>query len=406
MDTVGDRQPSDRDGADDRPADAAAARASSLSVSREADRFSTALVAIVSLGYAAITYVGILQNVGGTEAVLSTVYAVALVVLQLGYFSRPGARLTPVRSAFALTAFAALTYLPLLQLGSYWSAFNGFLAGCLLIALPLRWGLGGYLLVLVGSSLVERRFGADDLEPTFAVTYAVSATAVTGLVIFGLTRLARVVRELHEAREELTRMAVAEERVRFSRDAHDLLGMSLSTITLKAELANGLVLSEPHRAHAEIAEVITTARRALGEVRMVAAGYTTLSLPEELWGAQAVLQAAEIDTSVHGADVVLPAEVGSLFGTLVREAATNVLRHSKAEVCHMAVTRERQSVRMAISNDRAGEEGESTAERPPCTRRGIANLRQRFAEQGGTLTVRHEDDEFIVVGVLPTGGPD
>jgi two-component system, NarL family, sensor histidine kinase DesK len=376
-------------------------RAAGLYVSRSATTFSAALVAIVCSGYGALSYVGVVQNFGFTAAVLSALFTLGILGLQLGYFSRPRGELTPLRSAVALAAMACLVYLPALYLGPFWAGFTGFMAGCLLIALPLAWGALGYVAVVAASGLLERRFGADELEPVFATAYALSSTAITGLVIFGLTRLARLVRELHDAREELSRMAVAEERLRFSRDAHDLLGMSLSAITLKAELTHRLVLAEPDRARTELDELLTVSRRALGEVRMVASGATSLSLTEELWSARSVLRAADIDTSVRGEDHRLPDDVATLFATLLREAVTNILRHSKAEVCAISVSWSDDDARITITNDHADEKGALPDHRPDSVHRGIANLRQRFAEMGGDLSVEREDDEFVVVGRIP-----
>ena len=384
-----------------RPRTADEVRSAGFYISRSAANFSAALVGIVCSGYGALAYVGVLQNFGLGDAITSALYTAGILGLQLGYFSRPRGELTRARSALALIALASLVYLPTLHLGTFWTAFTGFMAGSLLIALPLAWGVLGYGAVVVASGLMDRRFGADELEPVFATTYAVSSTAITGLVIFGLTRLARLVRELHDAREELSRMAVAEERLRFSRDAHDLLGMSLSAITLKAELTHRLVLSEPERARTELDELLTVSRRALGEVRMVASGATSLSLAEEMWSARSVLVAAEIETVVRGEDFELPDDVATLFATLLREAVTNILRHSKAEVCSIAVSSSDGTARITVTNDRADEEGSLPVARHGSAHRGIANLRQRFAELGGTLTAEREDDEFVVAGRLP-----
>ncbi|MEJ2885786.1 sensor histidine kinase [Actinomycetospora aeridis] len=388
----------------DRPQTADEVRAAGLYVSRSAANFSAALVAIVCSGYGALSYVGVVQNFGLVAAIISATLTAGILGLQLGYFSRPRGALTPLHSAIALPAMAGLVYLPALWLGTFWTGFTGFMAGSLLLALPLRWGMPAYGAVVVASGLMERRFGADDLEPVFATAYAVSSTAITGLVIFGLTRLARLVRDLHDAREELSRMAVAEERLRFSRDAHDLLGMSLSAITLKAELTHRLVLAEPDRARTELDELLGVSRRALGEVRMVASGATSLSLADELWSARSVLRAAEIDTAIRGHDFELPDDVATLFATLLREAVTNILRHSKAEVCTVSVSSSGDTARITVTNDRADEKGALPDDRPDSAHRGIANLRQRFAELGGELTAERDEDQFVVVGRIPLSG--
>lgn len=379
-------------------------RAAGLYVSRSAAHLSAVLVATVCLGYGALTYVGVLQNLGSGGAISSALYTLGILALQLGYFSRPRESLTPLRSGLALAALASLVYLPLLQLGAQWAAFAGFLAGSLLIALPPRWSIPLSVIVVGSAGLLERRFGGETLDPTFSVIYAVSSAAITGLVIFGLTRLARLVRELHDARNELSRMAVAEERLRFARDAHDLLGMSLSAITLKAELTHRLVLSEPERARDELTDLLRVSRRALGEVRLVASGAASLALDEELYSARSVLSAAGIDTVMRGEDVELPDDVATLFATLLREAVTNILRHSKADVCSIAVTVTDGTARIAVTNDRADEEGNLVDDRAGASHSGIENLRQRLAEREGRLTVDRDDDQFTVTGTLPLPG--
>ena len=372
------------------------ARASGLYVSDAADRLSRAVVVVVCAAYAAVNLAGAFTQYRGGEAVVCALCALGILALQLVYFSRPGARMTVVRSAVALTAMAVLVYLPAAWLGLAFLGFAGFLAGSLLLALPPRTGLPAYLVVVGVAGIVQRRL--DVLEPNsvYSVFYAVSATGLTGLVIFALTRLARFVRQLHDARDELSRMAVAEERLRFARDAHDLLGLSLSAVTVKAEVVDRLVDTDPEAAHAELRDLLAVSRRALGEVRMVAAGAAELSLPDELRSARSVLDAAGVDFSVLGEDPGLPDEAAALFATLLREAVTNVLRHAKAGACHVAMAHRGDDARIVVTNDGAGEAPEDGAGGS-----GLENLRRRFAERGGTVVAERDADEFTLTGRLP-----
>src|SRR5262249_35453169 len=121
------------------------------------------------------------------------------------------------------------------------------------------------------------------------------ATIDTGLVVFGLTRLAGLVTDLHEARTELAEAAVAEERLRFARDLHDLLGYSPSAITLKGHPTHRLLLKTPEKAQEDLTEVPDISRRALADVRSVARGYRELSLDAEAASARSVLTAADVD---------------------------------------------------------------------------------------------------------------
>src|SRR5215208_2344756 len=115
-----------------------------------------------------------------------------------------------------------------------------------------------------------------------------------GVGMIAVSRLVVTVRELRTAREELARLAVAEERLSFARDLHDLLGHSLSLITLKSELAGRLLPTAPEKAATEVRDIEGVARRALREVREAVAGYRQPTLDRELEHAREILEAAGI----------------------------------------------------------------------------------------------------------------
>ena len=144
--------------------------------------------------------------------------------------------------------------------------------------------------------------------------------------------------ELTEARAELARTAVAQERERFARDLHDLLGHTLSVIALKAELAGRLLPDRPEQAATEVHEVEQVARAALGEVRQAVSGYRQPTLDGELAGARMALSAAGIRAEVERAPVTLDPEVEAVLAWAVREGATNVIRHSGAKRCTVRIS--------------------------------------------------------------------
>ena len=158
-----------------------------------------------------------------------------------------------------------------------------------------------------------------------------------GLGLVGWARTTATITELRSARRELARLAVAEERLRFAGDLHDLLGHSLSLITLKSELAGRLIESAPQKATAEISDVERVARRALREVREAVAGYRQISLRTELEGARQMLEAAGIDCRVDSASGELSALVDAVLAWAVREETTNVIRHSRARSCYLTI---------------------------------------------------------------------
>lgn len=183
--------------------------------------------------------------------------------------------------------------------------------------------------------------------------------AVVGFGMIGVGWLVTTIRALRAAREEIARLAVAEERLRFARDLHDLLGHSLSAITLKNEVARSLVPTQPERAVRELGEAIGLAREALREVRQAVSGYRQLSLATEIQRAQALLDAAGIACVVEGAAgdaraAPLPPTIEAVLAWGVREGVTNVVRHSGARHCAIAVLRQADTVAVEVTDDGHG----------------------------------------------------
>jgi two-component system sensor histidine kinase DesK len=203
-----------------------------------------------------------------------------------------------------------------------------------------------------------------------------------GLDMIGVARMGSAVRELHAARRELARLAVIEERERLSRDLHDLLGQTLSMITLKSELARQLVTEEPERCSQEIFEIERVARQTLREVREAVAGYRQPNLASELEGARQLLSAAGIDSQIDSIQEVLPPAIDAALAWTVREGVTNVIRHSRARQCHIRVIHKNGQACVEVLSDRGRrDQAESTA-RPGL---GLAGLRERVSALGGWI---------------------
>ncbi|WP_406348372.1 histidine kinase [Streptomyces sp. NBC_00144] len=188
--------------------------------------------------------------------------------------------------------------------------------------------------------------------------------------------------KLHEAKDVEARLAVAEERLRFGRDLHDVMGRNLAVIALKSELAVQLARRGRPEAVDQMTEVQRMAHEAHREVRDVVRGYRGVDLATELGGAQGVLEAAGIECTVTGPPDGLPADVQSALGWVVREAATNVLRHGDARRCTVAVARSASGATLTVEND--GAVGGSGSGASPGT--GLAGLRERLTAVDGTLT--------------------
>jgi two-component system sensor histidine kinase DesK len=258
-----------------------------------------------------------------------------------------------------------------------------------------------YVVVAAGFLVASRVAVAVTLVTAMGVGTGLAVTGSSDSVVFSytLTILAlgammaafgsalRTNRELRAAREELAQAAVSEERLRIARDLHDLLGHTLSVIALKAELAGRLVRSEPARAEAELGDVLRVARQALGEVREAVHGYRALGFEDALDGARAALSAAGIDCRVEAGEADLPADVESVLAWAVREAATNVVRHSGARECAITLSADEDRVALEVRDDGAGSDGDGAGA-------GLAGLAERASRLHGTLEA----------GARPEGG--
>ncbi len=292
------------------------------------------------------------------------------------------------RHPYALAAMALLTYLPLFVFDRAWLGVAGFLAGPLLLAFPRAVSLPLVGAVMASVAVIAAALG---LPAGAVVNYTVS-TLVTGLVIHGLVGLALLVKELQDSREEPARAAVVQERLRAARDLHDLLGHNLAAILLKCELARRLAGSAPDRARAEIADVVAMAGRAKADLRAASGGHREMSLDEEAESARSVLAAAGMEVRLSLGHGPLPGPVETALATVLREAVTNVLRHSSARRCHIESEASRGVVRLGVANDGVGPGAGRT--RPGS---GIGNLTTRLAALGGELTARADGDGWFRV---------
>ena len=213
-----------------------------------------------------------------------------------------------------------------------------------------------------------------------------------------------LVYRLKETRAELARAAVAEERLRISRDLHDLLGHSLSLIALKAELAGRMISKDPDRAAREIADVETVARRSLTEVRQAVTGYRQPSLAAELISSRRMLASAGIDCRVQAPGAYsLPSAVDALLAWTVREGATNIVRHAAAKHAEIVIEVTDTVASACLSDDGMGlsadgaAPGETATIGPdagagadpgpaPAAGSGLAGLAERAARLGGTMS--------------------
>ncbi|AQZ70934.1 hypothetical protein BKM31_36765 [[Actinomadura] parvosata subsp. kistnae] len=292
------------------------------------------------------------------------------------------------RHMAALGVMAVLAFAPVPLFGPIWLGVGGFLAGPVLLAFRPRtaWPLVAAIVAATAA------LAASYELPLAAAANVTVSNLVTGLVIYSLLRLAGIAKELQAAREGLARSAVVEERLRAARDLHDLLGHDLAAILLKCELARRL---PPEAARAELAEVLEMAERAGHDLRSVSGGQLDLSLAAEAGSAASVLRAAGVEVTCDLAHPPLPAEVETVLSAVLREAVTNVLRHSAARHCVIRTSADGGRVRLTVRNDgaRAGEARRGSS--------GLGNLTTRLAALDGRLTTGARDGWFVLDATAP-----
>ncbi|WP_113703383.1 sensor histidine kinase [Nonomuraea lactucae] len=218
---------------------------------------------------------------------------------------------------------------------------------------------------------------------------------MTAVVVGGVLAnlwLWRVAKDAHDGQEAKARLAVSEERLRFARDLNDLLGQSLAGISARTARAEETLRADPAAAAAEMFEVRDLTRRALREVRGAVQNYRALDLDEVLSSVRAVLEAAGVRCAVDADTAPLAPETRTLLATVVREGATNVLKHSRAEHCRITI---RNGV-LEMSND--GVSGPVGDHAP----NGLGGLAQRVGSAGGSLSASptHEGT-YLLRAVMP-----
>lgn len=205
--------------------------------------------------------------------------------------------------------------------------------------------------------------------------------------------------KLQHAQDVQAELAVAEERLRFGRDLHDVMGRNLAVIALKSELAAQLAGRGRPEAIDQMIEVQRIARESQQSVREVVRGYRGADLTVELEGARGVLEAAGIQCEVVGPPDGLSAAVQSALGWVVREAATNVLRHGDARRCAITVSSSASDATLTVENDGAGGVGTRPGDTPGS---GLPGLRERLTAVGGNLLAGPADrDRFRLTAEVP-----
>ncbi|UZJ29741.1 sensor histidine kinase [Streptomyces endophytica] len=280
---------------------------------------------------------------------------------------------------------AALAVLLSWTLGPNWLVLFTFVSVAVAVTQPFRtsrWAIPALTatLVLIGTRYPDVR--------SYLFAYALPCL-LSGFAMVGVQHLIRTTQELRAARQEVARLAANEERLRLARDLHDLLGHSLSLITLKSELAGRMLPDRPDDAAHQVADIERVSRQALVDVREAVTGYRRPRIAVELAGVRAALRTAGITAAVDPAlddeHRGLAADEEGALAWALREAVTNVVRHSGAHRCELLLTEEweadeRRYLCLAVIDDGIG---------PPRggghDGNGLTGLRERLALTDGRL---------------------
>ncbi|MGW3911338.1 sensor histidine kinase [Streptomyces sp. NPDC005070] len=256
-------------------------------------------------------------------------------------------------------------------------------------------GLG---LTALAASVSVFRAGWDAVNVAYG-------TFLSTMVTAAILSLSEAVRELRAAREELARRAVEKERMRFSRDLHDLLGHTLSVIVVKSEAARRLAPRDLDAALVQVTDIESVGRQALTEIREAVTGYREGSLATELDRARSALSAARVEPVVRQSGPPLVPQTEALLGWVLREAVTNVVRHSDATRCEITVDGTADLVRLTVSDN--GTDASPADPEPGVGGTGIKGLTERLATAGGSLRAgRTARGGFEVRAELPLEAAD
>ncbi|MFH5186440.1 sensor histidine kinase [Paenibacillus sp. TAB 01] len=308
------------------------------------------------------------------------------------------------RLAYVLLMMAIIIYFCIYYDLNFW--FLGFYCAPLIALLPsltqFYVGMGsmlGLFAWVVGYHL--NKFSADEM--VIFLPSAILMFALPMLMRWGM-RAKELRKKLNTANEEIARLIKNEERQRISRDLHDTLGHTLSLITLKSELAEKLIAKNPERAVQEVKDIQATSRAALKQVRELVSGMNAISVDQELRHAEQLLTAAGIGLTVRGTVESLdaPPLIQNILGMCLREAVTNVVKHSKAKHCRIELTAMPERIGLTISDDGVGSCcGKETAH-ASSSGRGLLGMKERLELIEGKLEFHsvHDSDHD---GREPTG---
>lgn len=315
--------------------------------------------------------------------VVPVLLGLALLALQLWHSSAAAHGQRPRWRCWSLLAMAALVYAPLAWFTYNWLAIQALLMSSALMVLRGRVAVVAAAAPALGTAIyvpihVAWRYHAGGLVLAWDCGFWLLSLSMLAAVLYAAARLTRTAHELRAARAEIAELAVGQERLRLSRDLHDLLGQSLAAVSLKSDLAMRLLARDPAEARREVESLTVAAQDALRSVRAVTQNIHRVELGTELSAAARLLDAAQITVQMETDTDGVTGAVGQVLAWAVREGVTNVLRHSSATRCSISIRREAGKLILRIGNDGAsGAAGTGT---------GLTGIAERAAAAAGQMS--------------------
>jgi two-component system, NarL family, sensor histidine kinase DesK len=327
---------------------------------------------------------------------LLVIVAIAMAIIHLWQSRAARQHVRPAARVWSLVALAAAVYVPTLWFGWDWSITQWFLISSVAILLPkpVAWFAAAAPIVVTAVVMAVDVSGYGTRSAAVQTVYMTVLLVMGSAALYSSTRLHGIVEQLDVNRATLAQVAVDRERLRISRDLHDLLGHTLSAVSLKGDLAVRLL--ERHAddaARAEIESLTEIARTALHDIHAITRDQHAVSIQSEVAAAAALLRSAGIDTRIDVDVSAFAKHIEETLAWAIREGTTNVLRHSDADHTSITITRADSLIRLRITND--GSSGTSDSGT------GLTGLAVRAATLGGTAIGQHIDDRYELCVEIP-----
>ncbi|MEY9930131.1 signal transduction histidine kinase [Catenulispora sp. GP43] len=373
------------------------------------------LVAVVALNLLLVAYLlqGLLDGVDGQITALLVPASGAMILGAIvalyrrrDELGRPGSRVAAYLRVVAVggavafpvvsVVIAVLTAPP----AGVWAGAGFLVAGIVLVQWRVGMTWGALLALPAGTVALMAVITPDSYTSSADMIYYFASIAAIGADSYGMVRLVQFEGALARTRRRAVTLAALRERTRVARDVHDLLGLGITTLVLKGELAARLLDSDPERARTHLTEMRRLAAEAAAGARAVVAaggGGSEASVRAELVSAERTLSGAGIAVDLQVAEETASDPVDAVCGVVLREAITNVLRHSAAEKVRIAFGFEAGRVRLRVENDGLHE---AAADLGPGGR-GLRNMASRVAEAGGEFDAAAADGWFRLSVDLP-----